>query len=70
MDIRTRRSLTALAEIDARQMYLCSTCEGLLLTVATGLPLPLARDEDGEMMDGELYLDTVLARIFVDTRHG
>jgi hypothetical protein len=70
MDIRARRALAAVAEIDARQLYLCPTCEGVLLTATAGLPLPMVRDEDGELIDGELYLGTMLARIFADTRHG
>jgi hypothetical protein len=36
MQDRTRRALAALAEIDACQLYLCPTCEGLLLTAAAG----------------------------------
>ena len=41
MDLRARRVLAALAEMDARRILLCPTCEGLLLTAAAGLPLPL-----------------------------
>jgi hypothetical protein len=59
------RARRALAEIDARQLYLCPTCEGLLLAAAAGLPLPTVCDEDGQVLDGELYLDTMLDRIFV-----
>jgi transcriptional regulator GlxA family with amidase domain len=38
MDIRTRRALAAIAEMDRRRIPLCATCEGLLLTAASGLP--------------------------------
>jgi hypothetical protein len=67
MDLRTRR---ALAAIDARQLYLCPTCEGLLLTAAAGLPLPMIRDEDGPLIGGELHLDAVLDRILADRAVG
>jgi len=39
--------------MDKQSVCLCPTCEGLL-TAAAGLPLPLVRDEDGEMTDGEM----------------
>ena len=35
------RALAAIAEMDKRRILLCPTCEGLLLTAAAGLPLPL-----------------------------
>ena len=63
MHIRARR---ALAETDARQLYLGPTCDGLLLTAAAGLPLPMVRDEDGELVDGEVYVGAMLDRILVD----
>jgi hypothetical protein len=63
MHVRTRRALAAVAEMDARRILLCPTCEGLLLTAAAGLPLPLVRDEDGEMTDGDVYVDALLDRI-------
>ena len=63
MHNRTRRALAAIAETDARQIHLCPTCEGLLLTAAAGLPLPLVRDEDGEIADGDTYVDALLDRI-------
>jgi putative intracellular protease/amidase len=66
MDIRTRRALAAVAEMDRRHVPLCATCEGLLLTAAAGLPLPLVRDEDGELIDGEVYVDAMLDRILAD----
>jgi hypothetical protein len=56
--------------MDKRQMCLCPTCEGLLLTAAAGLPLPLIRDEDGGLIDGELYLDTLLDRVLADRAVG
>ena len=65
MNARTRRALTALAEIDRRRIPLCATCEGLLLAAA-GLTLPLVRDEDGELIDGEAYVDMMLDRILAD----
>ncbi|MBV9777614.1 MAG: hypothetical protein JO143_11245 [Acetobacteraceae bacterium] len=68
LNARTRRALTALAEIDTRRIPLCATCEGLLL--AAGLPLPLVRDEGGELIDGEAYMDMMLDRILADTRLG
>ena len=49
MHDRTNRALAAVAEIDARQLYLCPTCEGLLLTAVVGLPLPMVCDGDGEL---------------------
>ena len=67
---RTRRALAAVAEMDRRQLYLCPTCEGLLLTAAMGLPLPLVRDEDGELIDGEAYVDMMLDRILADSPCG
>jgi hypothetical protein len=70
MHNRTRRALAAVAETDARRIYLCPTCEGLLLTAASGLPLPMARDEDGELIDGEAHLDMMLDRILADTHLG
>ena len=60
---RSRRALTAIAEMDRRRISLCATCEGLLLTAAAGLPLPLVRDEDGEMIDGETYVNAMIDRI-------
>jgi len=66
MHDRTRRALAAVAETDARQMYLCPTCEGLLLTAAAGLPLPMICDEDGQLIDGEAYVDAMLGRILAD----
>jgi len=66
MHTRARRALAALAAVDARRIYLCPTCEGLLLTAAMGLPLPLVRDEDGELIEGEAYVDAVLDRILAD----
>ena len=68
MHIRTRRA--AIAEMDKRRIMLCATCEGLLLTAAAGLPLPLVRDEDGELIDGEAYVDLMLDRILADTHLG
>jgi len=70
LNARTRRALTALAEIDTRRIPLCATCEGLLLAAAAGLPLPLVRDEGGELIDGEAYVDMMLDRILADTRLG
>ena len=70
MHDRTRRALAAVAETDARQIYLCPTCEGLLLTAAAGLPLPLVRDEDGELVDGDVYVDVLLDRILADRAVG
>ena len=70
MHDRTRRALAAVAEMDARQLYLCPTCEGLLLTAAMGLPLPMVRDEDGELIDGEVYVDMMLDRILADRAVG
>jgi len=69
LNARTRRALTALAEIDTRRIPLCATCEGLLLAAAA-LPLPLVRDEGGELIDGEAYVDMMLDRILADTRLG
>jgi hypothetical protein len=66
MHDRTRRALAAIAEMDRRQICFCPTCEGLLLTAAAGLPLPLVRDEDGEMIDGDVYVDAQLDRILRD----
>ena len=63
MHDRTRRALAAISEMDRRQMYLCPTCEGLLLTAAMGLPVPMVRDEDGELIDGEIYVDAMLGPI-------
>ena len=60
MHDRARRALAAVAETDAHQIYPCPTCEGLLLTAAMGLPLPMVRDEDGELIDGEAYVDLML----------
>ncbi|MBV8615623.1 MAG: hypothetical protein JOY66_17910 [Acetobacteraceae bacterium] len=51
-----RRALAARSEADRRRISLCAACEGLLLTAA-GLPLPTIRDEDGELIDGEVRLD-------------
>jgi hypothetical protein len=65
MHDRTRRALAAISEMDKRQICLCPTCEGLLLTAA-GLPLPLVRDEDGEMTDGETYVNAMIDRIWRD----
>src|SRR5689334_19956925 len=62
--------LGAIAETDARQMHLCPSCEGLLLTAAAGLPLPMTLDEGGLLIDGELYVDATLDRVFADTHHG
>ena len=39
-------------------------------TAAAGLPLPLIRDEDGELTDGEVYLDMLLDRILADRAVG
>jgi hypothetical protein len=62
MHDRTRRALAAVAEMDKQSVCLCPTCEGLL-TAAAGLPLPLVRDEDGEMTDGETYVNAMIDRI-------
>ena len=70
MQDRTRRALAALAEIDACQLYLCPTCEGLLLTTAAGLPLPMILDEDSEPIDGKAHLEAMLDRIFTDSLRG
>jgi hypothetical protein len=61
MHVGTRGALAAVAEMDARRILLCPTCEGLLLTAAAGLPL--VRDEDGEMTDDDVYVDALLDRI-------
>ena len=66
MHDRARRALAAIAEIDAQQIYLFPTCEGLLLTAAASLPLPMVRDEDGELIDGEVYVDMMLDQILAD----
>ena len=63
MHDRTRRALAAIFEMDRRRITLCATWEGLLLTAAAGLPLPLVRDEDGEMTDGETYVNAMIDRI-------
>jgi hypothetical protein len=63
---RTRRALAAIAEMDKRQICLCPTCEGLLLTAAAGLPLPLICAEDGEITDGETYVNAMIDRILKD----
>jgi hypothetical protein len=63
MHDRTRRALAAIAEMDKRRILLCPTCEGLLLTAVAGLPLPLVRDEDGEITDGETYVNAMIDRI-------
>ena len=70
MDIRARRALAAISEMDKRRIPLCATCEGLLLTAAADLPLPMIRDEDGEMIDGDVYVAAMLDRIFADSAHG
>ena len=70
MHARTNR---ALAEMDRRRISLCATCEGLLLTAAAGLPLPMIRDEEGELIDGEVHLNMLnmlLARILADRAVG
>ena len=66
MHARTRCALAAVAEMDRRRISLCATCEGLLLTTAAGLPLPLIRDEDGELIDGEAYLNMLINRLLAD----
>jgi hypothetical protein len=35
-----------------------------------GLPLPMVRDEDGELIDGEVYVDMMLDRILADRAVG
>ena len=70
MDTRTRCALATVAEVDRRAIPLCASCEGLLLTAAAGLPLPLVRDEDGELIDGEVYLNMLLDRILADRAVG
>jgi hypothetical protein len=64
MHDRTCRALAAVAEMDRRQICLCPTCEGLLLTAAAGLPL--VRDEEGELTDGETYVNAMIDRILRD----
>ena len=66
MGNRTRRALAAVAEMDRRRVSLCATCEGLLLTAAADLPLPLVIDEDGRVTDGNAYVDALLGRILAD----
>ena len=66
MHDRTRRALAAISEMDKRQLYLCPTCEGLLLTTAMDLPLPMVRDEEGQLIDGEVYMDATVDRILAD----
>ncbi|MBV8613461.1 MAG: hypothetical protein JOY66_06765 [Acetobacteraceae bacterium] len=70
MHDRTNRALAAIAEMDKRHISLCATCEGLLLTAAAGLPLPMIRDEEGELIDGEVHLNMLLARILADRAVG
>ena len=70
MHDRTRRALAAVAEMDRRRIPLCPTCEGLLLTAASGLPLPMIRDGDGLLIGGELHVDAVLDRILADRAVG
>jgi hypothetical protein len=70
MHDRTRRALAAVAEMDRQHIPLCATCEGMLLTAAMGLPLPMVRDEEGRLINGEKYLDAVLDRIFVRSARG
>ena len=62
---RTRRALAAMSETDRRRISLCPTCEGLLLTAAAGLPLPLVRDEDGGLTDGDACVDALLDRVLM-----
>ena len=67
------RALAAVAEMDKRRISLCATCEGLLLTAAAGLPLPMIRDEEGELIDGEVHLNMLnmlLTRILADRAVG
>jgi len=66
MHARTRCALAAVAEMDRRRISLCATCGGLLLAAAAGLQLPLIRDEDGELIDGEECVENLLARILAD----
>ena len=70
MHARTQRALAAISEMDRRRISLRATCEGLLLTAAAGLPLPMIRDEDGELIDGEVHLDTLLDRISAHSFQG
>ena len=59
--------------MDKRHISLCATCEGLLLTAAAGLPLPMIRDEEGELIDGEVHLNMLnmlLTRILADRAVG
>jgi len=39
----------------------------LLLTAAAGRPLPMVCDEDGDLVDGEVYVDAMVDRIFADS---
>jgi hypothetical protein len=50
--------------------YLRATREGLLLAAAAGLPLPMVRDEEGRLVDGEECVDTMLVRILADRAVG
>ena len=70
MHDRTRRAPAAISEMDKRRISLCATCEGLLLTAAAGLPLPMIRDEDGELIDGEECVDMLLNRISAHSFQG
>ena len=38
-----------------------------MLTAAMGLPLSMILDEDGEPIDGKVYLETMLDRTFADS---
>ena len=67
MHDRTRRALAAISEMDRRRIPLCAMCEGLLLTAAAGLPLPMIRDEDGELVDGEVCVSEMLDRILASS---
>jgi hypothetical protein len=35
-----------------------------------GLPLPMVSDEDGELIDGEVYVDMMIDRILADGPFG
>ena len=50
-----------------RQLYLCPTCEGLLLAAAAGLPLPMVCDGDGEL---EAAIGGFLLRLLVTRAAG
>ena len=50
-----------------RQLYLCPTCEGLLLAAVVGLPLPMVCDGDGEL---EAAIGGFLLRLLVTRAAG